>query len=144
MWPVASRSSRLVFAAMIWSLVGAGLMVAGTWFSLSGGWLAGAAAVVIGLALGYVKGHYLLAGMARANAARIESGPGRATIFTAFPLSSWIIAFFFMALGLVIRRSGLPPALVGFVYVAAGFGLLVASCSGWRAWVRSGARVTDP
>ena len=137
MWPRTSRSVRLVLAALIWTLVGLGLLLAG--FRL-----AGLAASLAGLALGYLKGRYLLAGMARVNAARIVSGPGRASIFTAFPLSSWGIAAFFMALGLVIRRSGLPSALVGFVYVAAGFGLLVASCSGWLAWRRFTGQLTNP
>jgi hypothetical protein len=143
-WFWTSRSSRLALAALLWTLVGLGLLVAGAWFAFSTGWKTGASAIFFGLVLGAVKGRFLLAKMARDNAARIESGPGLAWLGAMFPLSSWGIAVFFMVAGLVLRRSGLPLSLVGFMYVAAGFGLLVASLSGWRAWHRFPGQVTDP
>ena len=137
MWREASRSVRMVTAALIWTVIGLGLLIAGSL-------LAEIPATLAGLVLGFLKGRYLLAGMARGNAARIVSGPAQASILASFPLSSWGVAGFMMALGLVLRHSGLSPRLLGFLYVVAGFGLLVASLSGWRAWRRSGARVTEP
>ena len=131
-------------AALVWSLVGLALLVAGAWFAIASGWDSGVVATAAGLALGFIKGRYLLAKMARGNATRMVAGPGNASIFTAFPLSSWGIAAFFMTVGLVLRRSGLSPRLLGFLYVAAGFGLVVASLSGWRAWKRFGGGVTNP
>ena len=144
MWFRTSRSSRLALAALLWTLVGLGLLVAGAWIALSTGWKTGASAIFFGLVLGFIKGRFLLAKMARDNAFRIKSGPGSAWLGALFPLSSWGIAVFFMVTGLAVRRSGLPLSLIGFVYVAAGFGLLVASLSGWRAWHRFSGQVTDP
>ena len=143
MWPRASRSSRLAVAALLWTLVGFGLVAAGTWFAMKAGWKAAVPAILSGLILGLVKGWLLLAKMARENASRIESGPRSAWLGTAFTPSSWGIAGFFMVTGLAVRRSGLPLSIIGFVYVAAGIGLLVASLSGWRAWRRFYGRVTD-
>jgi hypothetical protein len=134
----SSRSTRLVLAALIWTVVGIGLLIAGS--RMAGGW----AIILAGFALGFLKGRFLLAGMARANAARIVSGPDRASILAAYSLSSWGIGGFFMVLGMVLRHSGLPPRLLGFIYVSAGFALWLASCSVWRAWHRFTSRVTDP
>ena len=131
-------------AALVWTLVGLGLTAAGTWLALGAEWKTAAAAIFSGLILGALKGRFLLARMARENAARIAAGPGTAFIGTIFPLSSWGLAACFMVAGVALRRSGLPPALLGMVYVAAGLGLLVASLSGWRIWRRSGSRITDP
>ncbi|MBD3867324.1 MAG: hypothetical protein IFK94_04280 [Acidobacteria bacterium] len=139
----ASRSSRLLVAALVWTLVGLGLLIAGGRFAVASGWKPGVAAVLAGLILGALKGRFLLAKIARENASRIESGPATSWIGASFSLSSWGIAGFFMILGMVVRRSGLPVSLIGFVYIAAGFGLFIASCSGWRAWRRFTSGVTD-
>jgi hypothetical protein len=126
-----------VLAALIWTLVGSGLLIAGSR-------MAGIQAILAGLVLGWLKGRYILAGMARANANRIITGPERAPILAAYSLSSWGIGGFFMVLGMVLRRSGLSPGLLGFIYVSAGFGLGFASCHVWRAWHRFTSQVTEP
>ncbi len=144
MWPRASRSSRLAAAALLWTLVGLGLVAAGAWFAMKAGWKTAVPAILSGLVFGLFKWWLLLAKMARGNAFRIESGPRTAWLGAAFSPSSWGIAGFFMVTGLVLRRSALPLSIIGCVYVAAGFGLLVASFSGWRAWRRFSGRVTDP
>ncbi len=143
MWPQTSRSVRLAVAALIWSMVGSGLLAGGAWFAWTAGWKTAAAAIISGLALGFLKGRFLLEPIVLHNAGRIGSGPGSAWLGAAFSLSSWAIAAFFMAVGMVVRKSGLAMPLIGFIYVAAGSGLLYGSFAGWRAWRRFRCPVTD-
>lgn len=143
MWPQTNRSVRLVVAALIWSLVGSGLLARGAWFAWTAGWKTAVAAIISGLALGFLKGRYLMAPIAIHNAGRVGSGPEFAWLGAAFSLFSWAIAGFFVAVGMAVRKSGLPMPLIGFIYVAAGSGLLCGSFTGWSAWRRFRCPVTD-
>lgn len=121
-------------AALLWTVVGAGLLAAGIRFASPAGWGRAAVSILGGVAAGLLKGRLLLAGMAGRNAARIRSGAESRALTDLFAPSSWLLALAFVSAGAAIRRIGLPPQVLGFVYVAAGFGLLSASLSAWRAW----------
>jgi hypothetical protein len=131
---VASRRTRLFLAALAWTLVGTGLLAAGiVWLAqaplvlLSAG-LAGAAA------LGWIKGRFLLAPRAAANARRIEASAERAPVLGFFSPTAWGVVLVMMASGALLRRSALPRPWLGALYAAIGVALLAASRDAWRHW----------
>lgn len=142
MWPRVGRQIRLGVAALIWTCVGLMLLTKGTLYSLQGTSEVIILTMVAGLILGGVKGHFMLAKMARENSARIIASSAREWIAAAFPPSSWGIAFFFMVVGVAVRQSGLSGPLIGFVYVSAGIALLYGSAVTWWALYRM-AEVTE-
>jgi hypothetical protein len=118
--------------------VGLGLFTAGVvWLSgARAGWLAaGLAAAVL---VGWIKGRFLLARRAAANARRIEASPERAALFSFFAPAAWGLVLVMMATGALLRRSALPRPWLGALYAAIGVALLSASLTAWRHW-RQGA-----
>jgi hypothetical protein len=136
MWPLVSRQVRLGVAAFIWNGVGLMLLTKGTLYAFQGARLVVVLSMVGGLLLGGVKGHFMLAKMARENSTRIIASGTREWIAAAFPPASWGIAFFFMVVGVAIRKSGLSGPLIGFVYVSAGIALMYGSAITWVALYR--------
>ncbi len=134
-WSV-SRRARLLVAALLWTLVGAGLGAAGAVFAFRGATSPGGRAAVLGAALGIGlgKGRFLLAPRARANAERIRASASRAPLTTVYTASSWLLIPLMIAVGYAVRRSGIPAAALGGIYLAVGFGLLVGAAPAWRAW----------
>lgn len=132
--PRSSSRTRLFLAALVWTAVGTGLAAAGVRWTL-GGSAAAAVAIFAGAALvGLAKGRFLLAPRAARNAERIvEAGDGRCVGGT-FSWSTWLLVAGFVVLGAVLRRSSLPRPILGFVYAAVGFALLLGAARGWKAW----------
>ncbi|HET9298884.1 MAG TPA: hypothetical protein VFO11_02995 [Candidatus Polarisedimenticolaceae bacterium] len=130
----ASRTTRLLLAALAWTLVGAGLLVAGAV------WLASAspARCALGLSaailLGRIKARYVLAPRAAANARRIEASPDRAPLVACFAPSAWALVLGMIALGALLRRSPLPRPWLGALYATIGVALLSASWAAWQEW----------
>ena len=129
----ASRRTRLLLAALVWTLVGLGLLTAGFL------WLAPvprqvrALALGVALLVGWLKGR-LLAPRAAANARRIEASAERASIVGFFAPSAWGLVLVMMAGGALLRRSPLPRPWLGALYAAVGVALLSASRAAWRHW----------
>ena len=132
--PNASRRTRLLLAALVWSGAGLGLLTAGARWVCSAGpqWVAGSLALAA--AVGWAKGRFVLAPRAEANARRIAAGPESAAVSTVFPLASWGLVAVMMAAGALLRRSALPRLWLGVVYAAIGVALLAGSAPGWRRW----------
>ena len=135
---LASRRTRLLLAALAWTLVGLGLLTTGLV------WLSGARAVWLAIILtaavlvGWIKGRYLLARRATANARRIEASAERAVVLSFFAPAAWGLVLAMMAAGALLRRSALPRPWRGALYAAIGVALLSASRTAWRHW-RQGA-----
>ena len=84
--PAASRGTRLLLAALMWSVVGAGLAGAGLQWVVQSGAPSRPVVIAIALALGAAKGRYVLADLARRNADRIvvhfrETEHGRSAVY---------------------------------------------------------------
>jgi hypothetical protein len=130
----ASRRTRLLLAALAWTLVGLGLLGAGIV------WLVPARRDVLVLGLGAaatvgaLKGRFVLAPRAAANARRIEASAERAPIVAFFAPSAWGLVLVMMASGALLRRSALPRPWLGALYAAIGVALLFASPAAWRHW----------
>ena len=150
--PVATgrdtRRLQKFLAAAIWTAVGVGLSAAGCWWMYLGfHWWALLLAVPM-IALGFVKGRFILDKMAKKNVARIaERGPG-APWWGFYPLRTWILVAIMMGTGIVLRTvipdivwkgAAATPALyfacIGLIYLAVGVALIHASRTWWGAFL---------
>jgi len=136
--PASSIRSRLLVAALIWTLVGAALLAAGLRWTLAGEGLRGWVALVPAVGLGWLKSRYLLSRRADANAQRIvDSGESRC-LGGVFAWSAWGLVAAMIALGAAMRLSSLPRLWLGVLYVTVGSALLIASTVSWRRWRSAG------
>ncbi len=137
--PASTRRTRLLLASLIWTLVGAGLFTAGLYWLLESGLPAAALGLMGGLLIGGLKGRFVLAPRAEANARRIiEEGDDRC-LGSVFSWRTWGLVLFFITLGAVLRRSPLPSFWLGVLYTGIGSGLAGASSVSWRLWQKTRA-----
>ena len=134
-----SRGAHLKLAFILWALVGVGLLIAGSVFLFGGRsmsaldgerpspGIAEGVALVIALAVGFIKGNFVLTKIARKNMARIYQLPDASPFYRTFSLKSWILILAMILIGRVIRWAGAPSILIGAVYLAVGFALVLGS-----------------
>jgi len=133
--PAVKRRTLILSAAAVWGLVGALLSFrAFLWFRTSErpvSWM-----VALALAVGFLKGHFLLTRMARRNIRRIrELSPHKAKIclFAFQAIQAYLVILGMMFLGILLRRSSIPREILAVVYLAIGVALFYASLAYWRA-----------
>jgi hypothetical protein len=137
--PAASIRSRLLVAAAIWTLVGLGLFAAGSRWTVMDHGARGWVGLALGLAFGWLKARYILAGRAAANARRIVArGEGRC-LGGVFDWSTWALVLAMIGLGYLMRHSDAPRPWIGVIYVTVGSALVLASAGTWRRWRRLGS-----
>jgi hypothetical protein len=129
-----TRKSQLFFAAMLWTLVGCGLLG----FGLK--WLIGSGSewiflLVLGaIVVGGVKGHFILRKSALRTIKRIETRPETSNLIGMFSINTWVIIGVMIAGGRFIRTSGLADEFLGALYAAIGAALIMGSLYTWRAY----------
>lgn len=123
----------------MWGMVGTGLLIAGAVFlfggrSLSvlsdgrgGPGMAEGMALMIALVIGFIKGNFVLKKLAKRYISRIKALPETSPIYMTFSPKSWIMIVGMMTLGKAIRVLGIPPLVIGGIYVAVGFALVLGS-----------------
>jgi hypothetical protein len=125
--PTVERRWLFVISGVLWTAVGAMLMVyAFVWLAPVALHLEIALAAA-GLTLAAVAARYLFRGIVRKNIDRIERGPERASIFTFQPWKSYVMMVGMMGLGFALRHSGVPKPALAVVYAAIGGALMLAS-----------------
>jgi len=132
--PAASAQSHLLLAAMMWTGVGAVLLFFGVrWlFDARGPYVFVLLAVAV--AAGLLKARFVLEHTTRRAIERIRTrGDGRC-IGGFLSLRTWAFVAVMMTAGRLLRGGLLPRPVVGFVYVAIGTALLLASRRLWCAW----------
>jgi hypothetical protein len=88
---------------------------------------------VAGVAAGVVKGRLVIRKMADWNTARIIArGDGRCLGGFLAP-KTWLLVAAMMASGIILRRSGVPRAVLGVLYTAVGSALLIGGLQLWKA-----------
>jgi len=134
--PSAPARWHLFMAAAMWSAVGAGLLFAGEWWLCQLRYPTVCLLSGIGLVLGLLKARFALEKMALRTINRIETrGDGRC-IGGFLSIRSWVFVIVMMVLGRALRASTTPRTILGFLYVAVGLALLIASRRLWSAWRR--------
>jgi hypothetical protein len=142
------RLTLLWAGALPWSLVGTGLLLLGAQLLLTSvspaqapGWLA--LLVFSALAAGGLKARFVLGKATSRTVARAATVGhlGRLQrVGVAIGLKALLLVLLMMALGYLVRHSGLPSPLRGWVCLAIGFALLWAARDYWRLVV--GARLS--
>jgi hypothetical protein len=134
--PAASARVHLLLAALMWSLVGTGLLSAGLYWSLRTGTAHLGLVLAAAAGLGLAKGHFMLNRTAGRIVDRIRHrGDGRC-VGGFVSWRTWIFIASMMALGIILRHSPLPRRVVGFIYVAVGIALIAGAVTLWRALYR--------
>jgi len=137
--PSGSAKLHLLLAALMWSVVGAVLLVFGALWVL-GGQSRWAVPLVAGaVAGGLLKARFVLDRAAGRVVARIRArGDGRC-IGGFLSLRTWGLVLVMAGAGRLLRGGVVPTLVVGFVYVAIGTALVVAARCLWQAWYRERA-----
>jgi len=126
--------THLFLAALIWSVVGFFLLTNGFIFiSVKGHyWYA-----VVGLLLGSVKTFFILDRVARKNVKRIKEFEDKVCIGSVYSWKSWLLVVGMIVLGRFLRTRVLPGEIVGLIYIAVGWALMLASRLMWQTWKRT-------
>jgi len=132
--PGVSLRAHLFLAALIWSLVGFFLLTNGfVLISLKGHLWYG----VVGIALGTVKTLFILDRVARKNIIRIKDFEEKVCVGSVYSWKTWILVAAMIVLGRFLRTTILPGEVVGFIYTAVGWALMLASRLMWMEWKRT-------
>ncbi|MBU0482202.1 MAG: hypothetical protein KKG47_13990 [Proteobacteria bacterium] len=126
--PNASVKTRILLAALLWSLIGMMLMVRG-FFGISGSgleWLF-PAAVLIGL----VKSGLVLDRVAEKNMLRILEKGENQCLGGIYSWRTWMLVLAMILFGRLLRASSLPLWFIGVVYFTVGFSLFWSSRKVW-------------
>jgi hypothetical protein len=128
--PGASTNTNLLVAALMWSFIGFYLMVRGYLLDqpLPGMFL------LLALGLGTIKAFWLIERAARKNIARIVARPDGMCLGGVYSWGMWGMVVCMMVGGRLLRNSAVPPLVVGVIYVAVGWALLLSSRLIWREW----------
>jgi hypothetical protein len=132
--PGVSIRTHLFLAALIWSVVGFFLLTNGfVLISLHDRlWYA-----VAGLILGTAKTFFILDRVARKNIKRIKEFEDKVCIGSVYSWKTWILVAGMIVLGRFLRTTVLPGEVIGLVYTAVGWALMLASRLLWLAWKRT-------
>ncbi len=129
--PAAQVKTRIFIAALLWSGIGAMLLVRGV-LAISGSglewWLLAA------LLFGYLKSRLVLDRVVRRNMARLSLLDGSRCLGGVYSAKTWLLVAAMIALGRGLRMSPVPVWITGLIYATVGSGLFWSSRVGWRAW----------
>ena len=132
--PAASARVHLFLAALLWTAVGAMLLLFGARWSLAADFPYMPAVLALAVVAGAFKSEYVLARAARRAIERIHTrGDGRC-IGGFLSARTWLFVLIMMGLGYALRHGLAPRAVVGVIYVAIGTSLLLAARRFWAAW----------
>jgi len=131
--PGVSVRMHLFLAALIWSVVGFFLLTNGfVLVSLKNQLWYG----VAGILLGTVKTFFILDRVARKNVKRIKEFADNTCIGSVYSWKTWLLVAAMIGLGRFLRTTVLPGEVVGLIYTAVGWALMLASRLVWLEWKR--------
>ena len=132
--PGAGQQTHLLTAALIWSVVGTGLLIFGARLLLAE---YSYPVLVAALLAGTVKAIFVLQRSAEKNIARIRSFTEATCLGAVFSAKMWVLVLIMIASGRWFRMSsGVSAGIVGFLYTAVGWALIFASRLLWQEWSR--------
>jgi hypothetical protein len=132
--PAASLRTHLLLAALLWSVVGALLLVFGARWAWQAGGTWAPVLLILAMAAGLAKYHLVLYRAAERAIERIcARGDGRC-IGGFLSVRTWLFVLVMASVGRLLRVGALPRLVAGLIYVAVGTALLVGCRRFWRAW----------
>lgn len=137
--PAASARTHLLLAAMMWTIVGAVLMLLGVRWALAAClphvWLL----LVVAAGVGACKSRLLLRRTAKRTIGRIHARGDGYCLGGFLSWRAWMFVALMMGTGRVLRGGLVSREVAGFIYTAVGAALLLTTPLLWRAWYRGGA-----
>ncbi len=132
------RRPQMLLAASIWTAVGIMLFSMGTFWMESGlGWGLAVLLAVPFVLIGMAKGHFLLDRVAQRSIVRIVDRGPDAPIWGFYGLRTWILVGVMMLTGIGLRSAFNAEHwhffYLGFLYIAVGTALVLASRRMWQA-----------
>lgn len=132
--PGVSIRTHLLLGGLIWTVVGFFLLTNGlVLVSLEGHLLYG----LIGLLLGSFKTFFILDKVARKNIKRIKEFEDKACFGSVYSLKTWFMVAGMIILGRFLRTTVLPGEIIGLIYTAVGWALMISSRLMWIEWNRT-------
>jgi hypothetical protein len=131
--PGVNRRVHLFAAPLLWTVVGTFLLVRG-WDWIGPGrdrWF-----VLLAFALGTLKSFLILDKTARRALARIVRLRDGSCLGAVYSWKTWLLVALMMGSGIVLRRYFTPGVVIGTLYAAVGWALLLSSRLGWLEWFR--------
>jgi hypothetical protein len=131
--PGVKRRVHLFAAPLLWTVVGTFLLVRG-WDWIGPGknrWF-----VLLAFVLGSVKSFLVLDKTARRSLTRISSLRDGTCLGAVYSWKTWLLVVLMMGSGIVLRRYFTPGVVIGTLYAAVGWALLLSSRLGWLEWFR--------
>ncbi|MHB1350467.1 MAG: hypothetical protein ACYCYR_11395 [Desulfobulbaceae bacterium] len=131
--PGVKRRVHLFAAPLLWTGVGSFLLFRG-WEWIGPGrarWL-----FLLAIAIGTAKSLFILDRTARRVVARIVNLRDDTCLGAVYSWKTWLLVFLMMGSGMALRRYFSPGAVIGTLYAAVGWALLLSSRQGWREWYR--------
>ena len=129
--PTVSLPTRLVVGGVIWAMAGGMLCIRAGIVLVDGGrgWM-----LIPAFVLGLIKGR-VLARIAGKNIVRLFSQPDMRCVGSVYTWKSWAFVVLMAALGMLLRRLHIAPAIYGTLIFAVGVALLYGS---WPCFVAFG------
>lgn len=132
--PGLTIRSHLFLGALIWTIVGSFLLTNGIllvsieihpWYGISG------------LILGTAKTFFILDKVARKNITRIKEFEDKVCFGSVYSLKTWFLVAAMITLGRFLRTTVLPGEIIGLIYTAVGWALIISSRLMWIEWSRT-------
>ncbi len=136
--PAASQRAHLLAASLVWTVVGAALLIGGVWWELRAeAWLA-AVLLVAASAAGALKYRFVMRKSVRRITARIHQRGDGVCLGGVFSWQMWLLIGVMATAGRILRTSSLDRVAIGALYAAVGVAMLLAATDLWRAWYEAG------
>ncbi len=87
--------------------------------------------------LGTAKTFFILDRVALKNVKRIKDFEDKVCIGSVYSWKTWVMVAAMIALGRFLRTTVLPGEVVGLIYTAVGWALMLASRKMWLEWKRT-------
>ncbi|HKJ65313.1 MAG TPA: hypothetical protein VJ969_07925 [Desulfopila sp.] len=137
--PGVPKDVHLFAAALLWSLVGTGLLLRGTFWLIAAGTTG---FLIIAVIAGSVKSLFILDKSARKGIDRILRLDDGSCLGAVYSKGTWLLVAAMMGAGYLLRHSPVPLGLAATLYAAVGWSLLLSSRLAWKAWAKSRKRHT--
>jgi hypothetical protein len=129
--PRLAARTQLIVAGLLWYSVALVLGTRGLGWLVSDRWAI--ALGVVGVALGVLKGRFIMERVARRATERIRARDRDKCAGGLFSWQSWLVVLGMIAIGHALRLTAAPRPLLGVLYVAIATGLLLAGRLYWRS-----------
>ena len=92
---------------------------------------------ILGIVLGTAKTFFILDRVALKNVKRIKEFKDKVCIGSVYSWKTWLLVAGMIGMGRFLRTTVLPGEIIGLIYIAVGWALMLASRMLWKEWIRT-------